>query len=106
MRAALDRWAEELVAASNCECKGGGDGDSLPPEIILKVMQVLRDEMQLRDETREAENSKPAVEVYQHKKLALALSETQAGIARNTLNNAGAPVAGQLRRAGRGDAYD
>jgi hypothetical protein len=80
----LDRWAEELVAASNCECKGGGDGDSLPPEIILKVMQVLRDEMQLRDETREAENSKPAVEVYQHKKLALALSETQAGIARNT----------------------
>jgi hypothetical protein len=80
----LDRWAEELVAASNCECKGGGDGDSLPPEIILKVMQVLRDEMQLRDETREAENARPAVEVYQHKKLALALSETQAGIARNT----------------------
>jgi hypothetical protein len=80
----LDRWAEELVAASNCECKGSGDGDSLPPEIVLKVMQILRDEMQLRDETREAENSKPAVENHQHKKLALALSETQAGIARNT----------------------
>ena len=80
----LDRWAEELVAASNCECKGGGDGDSLPPEIVLKVMQILRDEMQLRDETREAENSKPAVESGQHKKRALALSDSQAAIARNT----------------------
>lgn len=80
----LDRWAEELVAACNCECKGSGDGDSLPPEIVLKVMQILRDEMQLRDETREAENSKPAVETWEHKKRALALAETQAGIARNT----------------------
>jgi hypothetical protein len=34
----------------------------LPPEIILKVMQALRDEMKLRDETRELENTKPAVE--------------------------------------------
>jgi hypothetical protein len=40
--------------------------------------------MQLRDETREAENSKPALQAHEHKKLALALSETQAGIARNT----------------------
>ena len=80
----LDRWAEELVAASNCECKGGGDGDSLPPEIVLKVMQILRDEMQLRDETREAENSKPAIETWEHKKRALALSAQQARIAINT----------------------
>ena len=80
----LDRWAEELVAASNCECKGSGDGDSLPPEIVLKVMQILRDEMQLRDETREAENSKPAIETWEHKKRALALSAQQARIAVNT----------------------
>jgi hypothetical protein len=40
--------------------------------------------MQLRDETREAENSKPAVLAHEHRKRAMALSETQAGIARNT----------------------
>jgi hypothetical protein len=80
----LDRWAEELVAASNCECKGSGDGDSLPPEIVLKVMQILRDEMQLRDETREAENSKPAVQVHEHRKRSFALSNRQGEIARNT----------------------
>ena len=58
----LDRWAEELVAASNCKSCSSCSGDSLPPEIVLKVMQSLRDEMKLRDETRETENSKPAVD--------------------------------------------
>ncbi len=49
----LDRWAEELVSASECkECKGGSK-DSLPPEIVLKIMKVLREEMELREETRE-----------------------------------------------------
>ncbi len=80
----LDRWAEELVAASNCECKCSGNGDSLPPEIVLKVMQILRDEMQLRDETREAENSKPAIQAHEHKKRSLALSNNQGKIARDT----------------------
>lgn len=51
----LDRWAEELVAASDCEeCKGGSK-DSLPPEIVLEIMKALEDEMGLRDETREME---------------------------------------------------
>jgi hypothetical protein len=58
----LDRWGEELVAASNCSCCSSCSGDSLPPEIVLKVMQVLQDEMKLRDETREAENARPALE--------------------------------------------
>src|SRR6202522_4402983 len=58
----LDRWAEELVAASNCKSCSSCSGDSLPPEIVLKVMQALRDEMKLRDETRETENAKAAVE--------------------------------------------
>ena len=55
----LDRWGEELVAASQSGKPPPGPAkseDSLPPEIVLKVMQALRDEMQLRDETRELEN--------------------------------------------------
>ena len=54
----LDRWAEEMVAASQCKSSSSCSGDSLPPEIVLKVMQALRDEMQLRDETREMETAK------------------------------------------------
>jgi hypothetical protein len=58
----LDRWAEEIVpAAEACDCKGGS-ADSLPPEIVLKVMQALRDEIRLRDETRELENAKAGLD--------------------------------------------
>ena len=56
----LDRWGEELVAASNCKGNSTCSGDSLPPEIVLEVMKVLRDEMKLRDETRETENARAA----------------------------------------------
>lgn len=57
----LDRWAEELVAASNCKpCNGNGSKESLPPEIVLKIMQALQDEMALREETREMEATKTA----------------------------------------------
>ena len=54
----LDRWGEEMVAASQCKSSSCRGGDSLPPEIVLKVMQALRDEMHLRDETREMETAK------------------------------------------------
>ena len=60
----LDRWGEELVAASQSGKPPPGPAkseDSLPPEIVLKVMQALRDEMQLRDETRELENVRRAL---------------------------------------------
>ena len=60
----LDRWGEELVAASQSGKQPPGPAkseDSLPPEIVLKVMQALRDEMQLRDETRELQNVRRAL---------------------------------------------
>ena len=39
----LDRWAEELVAASKCKaCEGGGSQPSLPPAVVLKVMSYLQ----------------------------------------------------------------
>jgi hypothetical protein len=73
----LDRWGEELVAASNCSSCSSCSGDSLPPEIVLKVMQVLRDEMKLRDETREEETARPALDVKKYTDAANMLGYTQ-----------------------------
>jgi hypothetical protein len=68
----LDRWAEELVAAASGEQQQQqeqGDTRSLPPEIVLQIMKALNDEMQLRDETREMEGTRPvfAPDVYASK---------------------------------------
>lgn len=76
----LDRWSEELVSASNCKSCTSCSGDSLPPEIVLKVMQALREEMKLRDETREAENARVALAEEKYASDAQALSEKQAAI--------------------------
>lgn len=76
----FDRWAEELVSASNCKSCTSCSGDSLPPEIVLKVMQALRDEMKLRDETRETENARPAIEKEKFSKDAGLLADKQDGI--------------------------
>ena len=84
----MDRWSEELVAASNCKSCSSCSGDSLPPEIVLKVMQALRDEMKLRDETRETENAKPAVEEEKYSTDAKALGEKQA----NTATHVGSAI--------------
>ncbi|HEX5177367.1 MAG TPA: hypothetical protein VFV83_10075, partial [Chthoniobacteraceae bacterium] len=80
----LDRWGEELVAASNCKSCTACSGDSLPPEIVLKVMQALRDEMKLRDETRELENAREAIEEEQFATDADLLSDKQSRIAVHT----------------------
>jgi hypothetical protein len=80
----LDRWAEEMVAASKCKACSSSSSDSLPPEIVLKVMQSLRDEMKLRDQTRESENAKPALAVEQYRRDAQALGDTQSEIGDHT----------------------
>ena len=80
----LDRWAEELVAASDCKSCSSCSGDSLPPEIVLKVMQALRDEMKLRDETREAETAKSAVDEVKFAADASALALMQGEIGTRT----------------------
>jgi hypothetical protein len=80
----LDRWAEEMVAASNCKASSSCSADSLPPEIVLKVMQALRDEMKLRDETREEENAKPALAPEKYSVDAQKLGDSQADIANHT----------------------
>ncbi|MEZ5385900.1 MAG: hypothetical protein R3F13_10345 [Prosthecobacter sp.] len=79
----LDRWAEEMVAASECKACSSCSADSLPPEIVLKVMKALRDEMKLRDETRELENAKPALATGEHAKKSGGLASKQYGIEAN-----------------------
>ncbi|MDB6118328.1 MAG: hypothetical protein JWO08_2109 [Verrucomicrobiaceae bacterium] len=80
----LDRWAEEMVGAAEAgENKGEAKPqDSLPPEIVLKVMKVTHDEMALRDETREAENGKPAMDSKAYFKRATGLALKQDDIGR------------------------
>lgn len=75
----LDRWAEELVSASESKksSKKAGSKESLPPEVVLRVMQALREEMALRDETREAENSKPVIKDEKYNEIAKALAIRQ-----------------------------
>jgi hypothetical protein len=80
----LDRWAEELVAASNCKSCSSASSDSLPPEIVLKVMQALRDEMKLRDETRELENAKSALAAEKFAADAKGLGKKQGSIGMHT----------------------
>jgi len=77
----LDRWAEELVAAApDPTGQDGPQGEqkSLPPELVLRIMKVLQEEMQLRDETREMEVTRPAFapDVYNSKVRPLADSQT------------------------------
>ncbi|WP_395747173.1 hypothetical protein [Prosthecobacter sp.] len=80
----LDRWAEEMVAASECKSCSSCSADSLPPEIVLKVMQSLRDEMKLREETRELENAKAALKEGEHGKKSAILASKQFGIQAST----------------------
>jgi uncharacterized membrane protein YgcG len=77
----LDRWAEELVAAASGEQQqqqDQGDTKSLPPELVLRIMKALNDEMQLRDETREMESTRPVFspDVYASKVRPLEYTQT------------------------------
>ncbi|EMI28079.1 hypothetical protein [Rhodopirellula europaea] len=77
----LDRWAENLVdPACNGSCPGGKSPESLPPSIVRDVMQILESEVNLRDETRVAEQAKAAVESKVHKATAETLAKTQTEI--------------------------
>jgi hypothetical protein len=74
----MDRWAEDLVDPANCgACPGGKSKDSLPPSIVLEVLQILEAEVNLREDTRVAQQAKPALAKEQYTKQALALSRTQ-----------------------------
>ncbi len=77
----LDRWAEDLVdPACKGQCPGCKSKGSLPPSIILAVLQVLEAEVNLREETRVAEQAKGALEKDEFKDEAHKLANTQKGL--------------------------
>ncbi|HLQ46940.1 MAG TPA: hypothetical protein VK137_19510, partial [Planctomycetaceae bacterium] len=49
----------------------------MPPSIILEVLQILEGEVNLREETRVAEQAKPAIKSEEHAKQADQLAGTQ-----------------------------
>lgn len=75
----LDRWAEDLVDPACCgACPGCKSKGSLPPSIVLEVLQILEGEVNLREETRVAEQARPALAAEEYKRQAGKLSEAQA----------------------------
>jgi hypothetical protein len=74
----LDRWAEDLVdPACSGQCPGGASPESLPPSIVLEVLQILEAEINLREETRVAHQASEATTLDQHMEEGLRLSQNQ-----------------------------
>jgi hypothetical protein len=77
----LDRWAEDLVDPSSCgACPGGKTRSSLPPSVVLEVLQILEGEVNLREETRVAEQARPALQTEEFARQASSLSGNQKGL--------------------------
>lgn len=74
----FDRWAEDLVEVTKCgACPGSKAKGSLPPSVVLEVLQLLEGEVKLREQTRVAEQARPAVTQDEHAQTAYQLSGTQ-----------------------------
>jgi hypothetical protein len=77
----LDRWAEDLVdPACKGACAACKSKSSLPPSIVLEVLQILEGEMNLREETRVAEQARPSLSPQDYKQGANKLAQTQRGL--------------------------
>ncbi len=93
----MDRWAEDLVdPACSGACPGGRSKGSLPPSIVLEVLQILEGEINLREETRVAEQAKTAVDAEKHTTEAKRLGTTQ-----ETLDGRTVKVVERIRRIAR-----
>ncbi len=74
----FDRWAEDLVEVTKGGASPGGKSKgSLPPAIVLEVLQLLEGEVKLREQTRVAEQARPAITDTEHVMTANGLSEKQ-----------------------------
>lgn len=82
----LDRWAEDLVdPACSGQCPGCRSKGSLPPSIVLEVLKILEGEVNLREETRVAEQARPAIEADKHTAEAQRLAKSQQGLDERTV---------------------
>ena len=74
----LDRWADDLVEPGNSgTCPGSKAKGSLPPSVVLEVLQILEAEVNLREETRVAEQARPAQVADDFARQARGLTKTQ-----------------------------
>jgi hypothetical protein len=73
----LDRWAEDLVDPAGSGTCNAKSKSSLPPALVLEALQILEGEVNLREETRVAEQARAAVRPDEHLRQAGQLSATQ-----------------------------
>ena len=76
----LDRWAEDLVDPAGSGTCNAKSKSSLPPALVLEALQILEGEMNLREDTRVAEQARPALEAKNFKLQAEQLSGRQNGL--------------------------
>jgi hypothetical protein len=76
----LDRWAEDLVDPAGSGTCNAKSKSSLPPALVLEALQILEGEVNLREETRVAQQAKPALRADDYKLQAIKLSGTQKGL--------------------------
>ncbi len=90
---AMDRWAEDLVdPACSGQCPGCRSKGSLPPSIVLEILKILEGEVNLREETRVAEQARPAIDEPKHQAEADRLSAAQRALDERTVS-----VIGRIR---------
>ncbi|MBI1312234.1 hypothetical protein GC176_13175 [bacterium] len=82
----LDRWGEQLVGPGcpGGQCPGAKSADSLPPSIVLEVLNILEDEMELREETRSLEQARMALKDDDYSQKAGSLAGTQTDLSGRT----------------------
>ena len=74
----FDRWADNLLdPACSGKCPGCKSRASLPPSIVLEAMQILEAEMNLREETRVAQQVRSGLTAAEFADRARPLSKTQ-----------------------------
>lgn len=86
----LDRWAEDLVESTEesekekQEQKPSEESQSLSPSLILEMLKILESEVNLREQTRVAQQAVSAIEATVHHQQAQGLSSQQADLKQRT----------------------
>jgi hypothetical protein len=74
----LDRWADDLIDPRSGDSKEkSGPKKSLSPEVVLEVLRILESEVQLREQTRVAEQGRAVAPRDEYLAEAIRLSEQQ-----------------------------
>lgn len=74
----LDRWADDLVDPGKQDPESGPQNNkSLPPSVIVEVLRILEAEVNLREQTRVAEQGRQTMDRGAYGSEAIRLSEAQ-----------------------------